>query len=138
MSRVTIDALAAHAGQRVTVNGWVQTTRSSGKVAFAVLRDGTGYLQCVVVKNQVAPEVWEQFGRLTQEASVAVAGDVRPEPRAPGGFELGLSDLTLLGESTEFPIGPKEHGTTFLFEHRHLWLRSKRQVAIAKLRHEVV
>ena len=137
MPTATISALKIHVGKQVTVNGWVQTTRSSGKVAFAVLRDGTGYLQCVVVKNQVTPETWERFGSLTQEASVAVTGAVRAEPRAPGGYEMGLSDLTLLGTSPDFPIGPKEHGTAFLFEHRHLWLRSKRQVAVAKVRHEV-
>ena len=137
MSTATINALKDHVGQQVTVNGWVQTTRSSGKVAFAVLRDGSGYLQCVVVKNQVPPEIWERFGGLTQEASVAVTGEVRAEPRAPGGYEMGLTGLTLLGPSPDFPIGPKEHGTAFLFEQRHLWLRSKRQVAIAKVRHEV-
>jgi asparaginyl-tRNA synthetase len=137
MSTVTISELGHHVGQGVTVNGWVQTTRSSGKVAFAVLRDGTGYLQCVVVKSQVTPGIWERFGTLTQEASVAVSGEVRAEPRAPGGYEMGLTDLAVIGPSVEFPIGPKEHGTAFLFEHRHLWLRSKRQVAVAKLRHEV-
>jgi asparaginyl-tRNA synthetase len=137
MPRVDIDKLPGFAGQSVTVNGWVQTTRSSGKVAFLVMRDGTGYLQCVVVKNQVAPGVWERFAALTQEASVAVTGEVRLEPRAPGGAELGVSSLELLGASPDFPIGPKEHGTAFLFEHRHLWLRSRRQVAVMKVRAEV-
>ncbi len=138
MSHVEISRLKDHSGRSVTVKGWIQTTRSSGKVAFAVLRDGTGYLQCVLVQKQVPAEVWERFGRLTQETSVAVTGEVRPEPRAPGGYELGLTDLAIIGSSIDFPIGPKEHGTSFLFEHRHLWLRSKRQVAIAKVRHEVV
>jgi asparaginyl-tRNA synthetase len=138
MSRTDIRALGAHDGETVTVHGWVTTTRSSGKVAFAVLRDGTGYLQCVLVRNQVAPEVWERFQTLTQETSVAVTGEVRADARAPGGYEMGLADLRILGGSAEFPITPKEHGTAFLFEHRHLWLRSRRQVAIARVRHEVV
>ena len=137
MSHVDIKALPALAGRGATVNGWVQTTRSSGKVAFIVLRDGTGYLQCVVVKNQVSPEVWERFGTLTQETSVAVTGEVRSEPRAPGGVELGVSDLEVIGASPDFPITPKEHGTAFLFEHRHLWLRSRRQIAVMKVRAEV-
>ena len=137
MSRVDIDKLPGFAGQSVTVNGWVQTTRSSGKVAFLVVRDGAGYLQCVLVKNQVSPETWERFLTLTQETSVAVTGEVRAESRAPGGVEMGVSTLEILGQSPEFPISPKEHGTAFLFEHRHLWLRSRRQVAIMKVRAEV-
>jgi len=137
MPRVDISALSSLAGQVVTVNGWVQTTRSSGKVAFVVLRDGTGYLQCVLVKSQVSPEVWEGFGTLTQETSVAVTGEVRLEPRGPGGVELGVSALEVIGASPDFPISPKEHGTAFLFEHRHLWLRSRRQVAVMKIRAEV-
>jgi asparaginyl-tRNA synthetase len=137
MSRVEIRDLPSHAGRSVTVCGWVQTTRSSGKIAFIVLRDGTGYLQCVLVKNQVSAEVWDRFGTLAQETSVAVTGEVRLEERAPGGAELGISALEVIGTSPDFPIGPKEHGTAFLFEHRHLWLRSRRQVAIMKVRAEV-
>ena len=138
MPRFEISELGQAAGQSATVYGWVATTRSSGKVAFLVLRDGTGYLQCVLVKSEVGPEVWERFAQLTQETSVSVTGMVRPDARAPGGYELGVSDLTIVGPSVDFPISPKEHGTAFLFEHRHLWLRSRRQVAIAKVRHEVV
>jgi asparaginyl-tRNA synthetase len=137
MPRADIDSLHELAGQTVTVNGWVQTTRSSGKVSFLVLRDGTGYLQGVLVKTQVSPETWERFGALTQETSVAVTGEVRAEPRAPGGVEMGVVSLEILGASPDFPVTPKEHGTAFLFEHRHLWLRSRRQVAIMKLRAEV-
>ncbi len=137
MSRVDIIALRDLAGQVATVHGWVQTTRSSGKIAFVVLRDGTGYLQCVLARNQVPPEIWERFGTLTQETSIAVTGEVRLEPRAPGGAELGVSALEILGPSPDFPIGPKEHGTAFLFEHRHLWLRSRRQVAVMRIRAEV-
>ena len=138
MTFVRINELAAHAGATVTAQGWVATTRSSGKIGFAVLRDGTGYLQAVVLKKEVAEAVWAAFEGLTQEACVAVTGMVREDARAPGGFELTVSGLEVLGASRDFPITPKEHGTSFLFEHRHLWLRSRRQVAIARVRHEVV
>ena len=136
--RYWIEELPQHAGATVAVRGWVVTTRSSGKIAFAVVRDGTGYLQAVLSKKEVAPEVWEAFGKLTQETSLEVTGSVRADPRAPGGVELQAADLRILGPSPEFPITPKEHGIAFLFEHRHLWLRSKQQVAIARVRHEVV
>ena len=133
-----IEALPALAGQAVVVRGWVMTTRSSGKIAFISLRDGTGYLQVVVSKKDVPDEVWVALATLTQETSVEVAGTVRADARAPGGVELTATDLRVLGTSHEFPISPKEHGTAFLFEHRHLWLRSRRQVAIARVRHEVI
>ena len=133
-----IDALAALAEQTVTVHGWVMTTRSSGKIAFVVLRDGTGYLQAVFSRKEVSDATWDAFGRLTQETSCAVTGVVRIEPRAPGGVELQATELRIIGVSQDFPITPKEHGTGFLFEHRHLWLRSRRQVAIARVRHEVI
>ncbi|HET8623545.1 MAG TPA: asparagine--tRNA ligase [Gemmatimonadales bacterium] len=133
-----ISELAEHVGRTVTVRGWVATTRSSGKIAFLVLRDGTGLVQCVLSKKEVPQTVWDSFHTLTQESSVAVTGTVRAEPRSPGGYELGVADLVVLGPSQDFPITPKEHGTQFLFEHRHLWLRSRRQVAIARVRHEVV
>ena len=125
-------------GQTATVRGWVMTTRSSGKIGFVVVRDGTGYLQAVVPRPDVAPDVWERFKALGQEASVALTGTVRADARAPGGVELTLTDVLVLGESHDFPITPKEHGTAFLFEHRHLWLRSRRQVAIMRVRHEVI
>jgi asparaginyl-tRNA synthetase len=133
-----IEALPALAGQSVTVRGWVMTTRSSGKIAFVSLRDGTGYLQVVVSKKDVPEGVWDALASLTQEMSVEVTGTVRADARAPGGVELTASDLRVVGSSPEFPISPKEHGTAFLFEHRHLWLRSRRQVAIARVRHEVI
>ncbi|MBI1967127.1 MAG: asparagine--tRNA ligase [Gemmatimonadetes bacterium] len=133
-----IEALPKLVGQTVAVRGWVMTTRSSGKIAFVVLRDGTGYLQAVVSKKDVPDAAWEAFGRLTQETSIEVRGALRADARAPGGVELQASDLGILGASADFPITPKEHGTAFLFEHRHLWLRSRRQVAIARVRHEVI
>jgi asparaginyl-tRNA synthetase len=122
----------------VTVRGWVMRTRSSGKIGFIVLRDGSGYLQAVLLKQDVPPELWERFKALTQETAVAVTGAIRAEPRSPGGVELALTDLAILAPSVDFPITPKEHGTAFLFEHRHLWLRSRRQVAIMRVRHEVI
>ena len=125
-------------GETVVVRGWVMTTRSSGKIAFVALRDGTGYLQAVLSKKDVSAAAWDAFGKLTQETSVEVTGTVRADARAPGGVELTASDLVILGPSVDFPITPKEHGTAFLFEHRHLWLRSRRQVAIARVRHEVI
>src|SRR3954468_4028777 len=138
MTAVQISGLRAHVGNMVTVRGWVTTTRSSGKIAFIVLRDGSGYVQGVLSKKEVPESTWSAFQSLTQETSVAVSGVVREEPRSPGGYELQVQSLEVLGESPEYPIGPKEHGTTFLFEHRHLWLRSRRQAAVARIRHEVV
>ena len=138
MTPVHIEELGQYVGATVSVRGWVSTTRSSGKIAFLVVRDGTGYLQAVFARKEVSDAVWEAFAALTQEASVAVTGVVRADPRSPGGYELTASGLEILGASHEFPITPKEHGTQFLFEHRHLWLRSRRQVAIAKVRHAVV
>jgi len=133
-----IEELPHHAGKTVSVRGWVSTSRSSGKIAFVVVRDGTGYLQAVISKKDVTPEVWDAFGKLTQETSLEVTGSVRADARAPGGVELQTSDLKIIGPSPEFPITPKEHGIAYLFEHRHLWLRSKQQSAIAHVRHEVV
>ncbi len=137
MAAVRISGLGEFVGQQVTLRGWVVTTRSSGKIAFLVLRDGSGIVQGVLARKEVPDTVWERFGALTQEASVSATGLVREDARAPGGFELTLTDLDLLGRSVDFPITPKEHGTSYLFEHRHLWLRSRRQVAIARVRHEV-
>ncbi|MEP6474422.1 MAG: amino acid--tRNA ligase-related protein, partial [Gemmatimonadota bacterium] len=138
MTFATIDALGRHAGESVTVRGWVSTTRSSGKIAFLVLRDGTGYLQVVLSRKEVSDETWLRFAELTQETSASVTGVVRAEARAPGGFEMHATTLEIIGGSVDYPITPKEHGTSYLFEYRHLWLRSRRQAAIARVRHEVV
>jgi asparaginyl-tRNA synthetase len=138
MSVVRINELSSHVGERITIRGWVVRTRSSGKIAFLVMRDGFGYLQAVFSRQEVSDATWEAFQSLTQETSLAVTGVVRADPRAPGGFELSADELTVLGGSVDFPIAPKEHGTTYLFEHRHLWLRSRRQVAIARVRNEVI
>jgi asparaginyl-tRNA synthetase len=136
--RFDISALSARIGQTVAVQGWVLTTRSSGKIAFVVIRDGTGYLQGVVAKSETAPVTWERFGSLTQETCVRLVGEVRADKRSPGGVELGITQIEVLGPSADFPITPKEHGTPFLLDHRHLWLRSRRQVAIMKVRHEII
>src|SRR5687767_1151795 len=133
-----IAELSAHAEQFVRLRGWVTHLRSSGKVAFIVMRDGSGTVQCVLVKSSLAPEAWERFAELTQETTIEVQGSVRPDVRAPGGYELAVSDLVIIGRSpTDYPIQPKEHGIDFLLDNRHLWLRSERQRAVARLRHEI-
>ncbi|HUG28488.1 MAG TPA: asparagine--tRNA ligase [Gemmatimonadales bacterium] len=138
MPPVAIAELSRHVGETVTVQGWVVTTRSSGKIAFLVVRDGSGTVQVVLPRAEVGEEAWATFQSLNQEASVGVSGIVRADARSPGGHELTATSLTLLGASVDYPISPKEHGTTFLFEHRHLWLRSRKQVAIARVRAEVI
>jgi len=133
-----ISELPSHAGEVVRVRGWVNHLRSSGKVAFVVMRDGSGLLQTVLVRNAVDPETWEAFGRLTQETTIEVEGEARPDARAPGGYELGVARLTILGPSpVDYPIQPKEHGIDFLLDNRHFWLRTPRQRAIGRIRHEV-
>ena len=134
----SIAELPAHVGETVRVRGWVSHVRSSGKVAFIVLRDGSGTLQCVLVQKVVGPETWEVFQGLTLEAACEVQGEVRADARAPGGVEIGVTNVILLGASgADYPIQPKEHGIDFLLDHRHLWLRSPRQVAIMRLRAEI-
>ena len=133
-----IAELREHVGQAVTVRGWVTHVRSSGKVAFAVLRDGTGIMQAVFVKTQLPPEVWERFKELTLETSVHINGEVKAEPRAPGGYEMAVAGLVIIGPSSlDYPIQPKEHGIDFLLDHRHFWLRSARQRAIFSIRNEI-
>src|ERR1051325_9493700 len=130
--------LGQHTGKSVTVHAWVTHLRSSGKIAFAVLRDGSGVAQAVVVKNQVAPEVWDAFQKLTIETSVAVTGEPRAEPRAPGGFDITVTELRIVGaSSSDYPIQPKEHGVDFLLDQRHLWLRSPNHRAIFVVGNEI-
>ncbi len=137
LHKLTVKELAAHDGERVTLDGWIYNKRSSGKVRFLILRDGSGYLQCVAFVRDVPPEVFELMDRVTLESSVTVEGTVRIDQRAPGGVELSLSGLVLHHMAEEYPIGKKEHGTGFLMENRHLWLRSSRQVAILRVRSEI-
>jgi asparaginyl-tRNA synthetase len=134
---VRIKELAQHVGETVTVNGWLYNKRTSGKLQFPIIRDGSGYLQCVVSKKEVSEEAWSQCDRAAQEASVSVTGNVVSEGRAPGGVELHVQDFRLLGESEGYPISPKEHGTDFLMNHRHLWLRSTKQHAVLRVRNEI-
>ena len=129
--------LPDHADETVTISGWIAAVRVHARVAFLVVRDGTGTVQGVVVKSQVPAEVWELATSLTQEACIALTGVVRPDPRAPGGHELTVSAVDLIGASEEFPIQPKEHGVEFLLDHRHLWLRSRKQRAGLRVRAEV-
>jgi asparaginyl-tRNA synthetase len=138
MQQVYINQLSRHAGEEVTVRGWVYNTRSSGKLMFPQLRDGTGVVQCVVLKKAVAPEIWDALSHLGQESAVAVRGTVRADERAPGGFEIDVADAEVLQAVEGYPITPKEHGTEFLMDHRHLWLRSRRQHAILLVRHTII
>ena len=138
MNQVYIKDLSKHVGAEVILKGWLYNMRSSGKLLFPQLRDGTGIVQCVVAKNAVAPEIWDALKPLGQESSLIVTGTVREDSRAPGGFEIDVTNAEVLQNAHEFPITPKEHGPEFLLDNRHLWLRSKKQHAILKVRHAVV
>jgi asparaginyl-tRNA synthetase len=133
-----INQLSQYDGKEVTLKGWVYNLRSSGKILFPQLRDGTGIVQCVVLKNSIAPETWEALKALGQESSVVIRGKVRADSRAPGGYEIDVTSAEVLQQVHDYPITPKEHGTEFLMDHRHLWLRSRRQHAVLKVRHTVV
>lgn len=129
--------LADAVGGQATVSGWVETVRAHKNVAFVVLRDGTGVMQAVVGRRDVAPAAWAVAAALAQETCVALTGAVRADPRSPGGFEMGVSAVEVVGESEDYPLQPKEHGVEFLLDHRHLWLRSSRQRAGLRIRAEV-
>jgi asparaginyl-tRNA synthetase len=135
---VYIDELSGHVGERVSLRGWLAQKRSSGKIKFLVLRDGSGYLQCVAFSKDVGPELFERCDRPSLESSIRVTGTVREDKRAPGGYELSLEDLEVFHEAAEYPIQPKEHGVDFLFDKRHLYLRSRTPHAVLRVRHEVV
>lgn len=134
---VEVSRLEDHVGKEVTILGWAETTRTHGKVGFVVVRDGTGTVQGVVVKAAVDEALWELHEALGQESCVALTGVVKEEPRAPGGFEMGVTGLEVIGASVDYPIQPKEHGVEFLLDHRHLWIRSSQQRAGLKVRHEI-
>jgi asparaginyl-tRNA synthetase len=134
---ITIAELAHHVGQEVTIRGWVYNWRKKGKLRFIILRDGFGYLQCVVFRPEVDDAVWETAVALTQESSVVVTGRLAADERAPGGYELKVTGLEAVQIAPEFPIGKKEHGPDFLLNNRHLWLRSKRQHAMMRVRSEL-
>lgn len=137
-SYVTVEDLHAHVGKTVTLNGWVQDKTGKGKLVFIKLRDGSGMVQCVVFKPNVAEELFADAKSLTQESSVSITGEVRAEERAPGGFELDVTAISVHQLASEYPISPKSHGVEFLMENRHLWLRSTRQHAIMRVRGVVV
>ena len=132
-----INKLGDHVGEVVTLQGWVETTRGHGKVAFVVARDGTGTVQCVLVRDSVDGATWELYESLNQEALVSIKGKVKEDARAPGGYEIEIHGLELLATADDYPIQPKEHGVDFLLDHRHLWLRSAQQRAILRVRAEV-
>lgn len=135
---VYISDIAAHEGQDVTLKGWLYNKRSSGKLHFLLIRDGTGLIQAVVSRADVSPETFEAADRLTQESSVIVSGKVRADGRAPGGYELAVSAVQPVQIARDYPITPKEHGVDFLMDHRHLWLRSTRQHAILRIRATII
>ncbi len=137
MTLTTIDEIGRHVGKDVEVHGWVYNLRSSGAIHFILLRDGTGILQTVAVRQNLPDEVFAGLGALTQESSVIAGGVVREDRRAPGGYELGLRHLTVVQAAEPYPITPKEHGVEFLLDHRHLWLRSTRPRAIMRVRAEI-
>ncbi len=136
--KLWISDLKTVVGQTVELKGWAYHHRSSGKIKFLVLRDGTGFCQCVFVKAQIDEAVFNKFEELTQESSVSVTGVVRAEPRSPGGYELTAIDFKILSKAENYPITPKEHGPDFLMSHRHLWIRSKLQHAVLRVRAEIV
>ncbi len=138
MARTYIEDLSAHAGQEATIRGWVYNKRSSGKIRFIVMRDGTGLCQGVIVKGTATDDVFTRFDTLTQESSFAMTGLVRKEERAPGGYEMDVTGIQIIQIAQEYPITPKEHGVEFLMDRRHLWLRSSRQHAILRIRHQIV
>lgn len=138
LKRIYIEDIGAHAGETVTLQGWLYNKRSSGKLHFLQLRDGTGIIQCVVFKGDVSPEVFEAADKVSQESSIQVTGVVKEDTRSKLGFELGVTEFKVLGDSVEYPISPKEHGVAFLMDHRHLWLRSSRQNAIIRIRAEII
>jgi asparaginyl-tRNA synthetase len=136
--KTTIKEVSKFVDKEVTIGAWIANKRSSGKIAFLQLRDGTGFIQGVVVKAEVDEEVFQTAKSITQESSIYVTGIVRVDERSPFGYELGVTGIEVIHESVNYPITPKEHGTEFLMDHRHLWLRSKRQHAVMKIRNEII
>ncbi|MBW8065610.1 MAG: asparagine--tRNA ligase [Nitrospira sp.] len=138
MTTIYIEEIARYVGQDVTIRGWLRNRRASGKVQFLIVRDGTGDLQAVISKGVLGEEQFAHLAKLTQESSLILAGRVRSDARAHGGFELEVSRIELVQIAEPFPVQPKEHGVGFLMEHRHLWLRSSRQHAVLRIRHEII
>ncbi len=133
-----IQDIAKHEGEQVTLRGWLHNRRSSGKIHFLQIRDGSGFIQAVMSKAAVGDDVFKATDHLSQETSLSVTGMARADARAPGGYELDVTGITVHSEAHDYPISPKEHGVDFLLDRRHLWLRSPRQQAILRVRHEVI
>ena len=138
MAHVYIEDIGRHEGEEVTIKGWLHNRRSSGKIHFLILRDGTGFIQGVMSKAAVGDELFTRADHLSQETSVIVTGAARADKRAPSGYEIDVKDVQVVGESHDFPITPKEHGVDYLLDRRHLWIRSERQQAILRIRHEII
>lgn len=138
MDRFFIENAAQFEGQIVTIKGWVYQKRSSGKIKFLIARDGTGLMQCILLKGDCQEEAFAAFENLTQESSLEITGQIRKEPRSPGGFEMGVQSLKTIQVAEPYPISPKEHGVEFLMENRHLWLRSTKQWAALRVRSEII
>ena len=138
MKEISIKKIKNYNNETIKINGWVYNSRSSGKIGFLSIRDGFGIMQCIVEKSVVGDEKFNTFKTLTQESSISVIGKIVENERAVGGYELLLSEMEIHQLTSEYPITPKEHGSDFLMNHRHLWLRSKRQHAILKIRHEII
>ena len=138
MDQIYIRDISKHVGEEITIKGWLYNQRSSGKLIFPQIRDGSGTIQGVVFKKNVPEQVWSDFEKLTQESAIIVRGTPRADERAPGGFELDITDVEIVGLADSYPITPKEHGVEFLMDHRHLWLRSRRQHAILRIRAEII
>ena len=137
-SKIRVSDVGRYVGQEITLKGWLYNKRSSGKLHFLQLRDGSGIIQCVMFKGEVSPELFELGDKLTQESSIIVTGTIREDKRSPLGFEMGVKDLQVVQMAKDYPISPKEHGPDFLMHNRHLWLRSLKQNAILKIRDEII
>jgi len=135
---VYIEDIGKHEGEEVTIKGWLHNRRSSGKIHFLILRDGSGFIQAIVSKAAVGDEMFKAADHLSQETSIIVTGSVRADTRAPSGYEIDVKSFEVVGESHDYPITPKEHGVDYLLDRRHLWIRTERQQAILRVRHEVI
>jgi asparaginyl-tRNA synthetase len=135
---IYIEDIGAHEGEEVTIKGWLHNRRSSGKIHFLILRDGSGFVQAVMSKAAIGEELFNAADHLSQETSLTVTGTVRADKRAPSGYEIDVSGFAVVGESHDYPVTPKEHGVDFLLDRRHLWIRSERQQSILRVRHEII
>ncbi|HUK33366.1 MAG TPA: amino acid--tRNA ligase-related protein, partial [Vicinamibacterales bacterium] len=138
MPHVYIEDIGRHTGEEVTIKGWLHNRRSSGKIHFLTVRDGSGFIQAVMSKAAVGDEAFKAADHLSQESSLTITGTAREDKRAPSGYEIDVKQFEVIGPSHEYPITPKEHGVDYLLDHRHLWIRTERQHAILRVRHEII